>query len=123
MTLREGRPLPAARTGLGGRPERGGLSPADSAEKRGDAAPRREQELREAPETALRPPLSAGRHVPLPRPGRPVDAGRGVQGEGWPVPSVTEMSPGPGEATGHNDQDVLGSETLGLQPSSAAMAP
>lgn len=36
MTLREGRPLPAARTGLGGRPERGGLSPADSAEKRGE---------------------------------------------------------------------------------------
>lgn len=46
MTLREGRPLPAARTGLGGRPE---------------------QARGEAPETALRPPLSAGRHVPLPR--------------------------------------------------------
>lgn len=63
MTLREGRPLPAARTGLGGRPERGGLSPADSAEKRGE----RQRARGEAPETALRPPLSAGRHVPLPR--------------------------------------------------------
>lgn len=61
--------------------------------------------------------------LPPPLPLRPVDAGRGVQGEVWPVPSVTETSPGPGEATGHNDQDVLGSETLGLQPSSAAMAP
>lgn len=120
-----GRAPPAGCTHRDGGPARSG---ADSARP----IPQRSGESGSAPGAGARgsardrsaaAPERRTPRLPPPLPLRPVDAGRGVQGEVWPVPSVTETSPGPGEATGHNDQDVLGSETLGLQPSSAAMAP
>lgn len=122
VTLRKGRP-PRRLHAQGWGPAWSGADPdlAVSTGRRGQACG--EQARGKRPETRiLRLPLSAGLHVSGLLPLRPVDTGRAVKRGVWTGPSVTETSPGPGEATKCDDRDILGSEHLGLQPSSAAVS-